>query len=79
MSRFRPNLAGAMEKLSSRPLAPREVRKDRANKKGMLTQHDAAVIQQVRQLALNHGTTQQKLVAEALNMLFAKYGVAQIA
>lgn len=57
----------------------RSKQKSRVGKAGLLTQHDPAVIQQLKALAVEEGTTQQKLVAQALNMLFAKYGKAQIA
>jgi hypothetical protein len=53
--------------------------KSRVGKAGLLTQHDPAVIQQLKLIALEKNTTQQKLVADALNMLFMKHGKAQIA
>jgi hypothetical protein len=40
----------------------------------LLTPHDPAVLVQLKQLAIERDTTQQKLLAEALNLLFAKYG-----
>jgi len=51
----------------------------RRNKVGILTHHDQAVAYQLKALALRERKTQQKLVAEALNMLFAKYHLNQIA
>jgi hypothetical protein len=49
------------------------------NKAGLLTMHDPAVLRQLKTLAAEQGTTQQKLVAEGLNMVFVKYGKPPIA
>jgi hypothetical protein len=51
----------------------------RRTKAGLLTMHDGAVLKQLKTLAAKEETTQQKLVAEALNMLFVKYGEPPIA
>lgn len=40
---------------------------------------DPAVRKQLAQLALDHDTSQAALVAEALNLLFEKYGKSSIA
>jgi hypothetical protein len=40
---------------------------------------DPGVIKQIKQLTLEHDTTQQALAEEAYNLLFARYGVPQIA
>jgi Antitoxin-like ribbon-helix-helix len=61
------------------PEAPAAKPLSRRGKSGLLTQHDPAVIQQLKVIAAQESTTQQKLVAEALNMVFAKYGKPQIA
>ena len=53
--------------------------KGRQGKAPLMTWHDPAVVQQLKMLAAEKGKTQQKLMAEALNMLFAKYGKGQIA
>jgi hypothetical protein len=55
------------------------VPKSRQGKKALLTHHDPAVLTQLKQLSLDTDMTQQKLVAEALNMLFVKYGKSPIA
>jgi hypothetical protein len=55
------------------------MQESRKGKKPLLTQHDPAVIRQLKMLAVRLGTTQQKLVAEALNMLFIKHGEQPIA
>ena len=47
--------------------------KSRQGRRGLLTYHDPATIKQLQELALAHDTSQQKLVAEALNLLFVKY------
>jgi hypothetical protein len=51
----------------------------RRKKAGLLTMHDGAVLKQLKTLAAKEETTQQKLVAEALNLLFIKYGEPPIA
>ena len=51
----------------------------RTGRVGILTYHDPAVAQQLKMLSAEKGIKQQQLMAEALNMLFAKYGKGQIA
>ena len=51
----------------------------RKGKAGLLSYHDPAVIQQLKVLAAELGVTQQKLIAEGLNHVFAKHGKPQIA
>jgi hypothetical protein len=41
--------------------------------------HDPAVRQQLKLLVVETGNTEQKLMQEALNLLFAKHGKPQIA
>jgi 1,2-phenylacetyl-CoA epoxidase catalytic subunit len=41
--------------------------------------HDAAVRQQLKLLALETDKTEQKMMQEAINLVFAKYGEPQIA
>ena len=53
--------------------------KGRQGKAPLMTWHDPAVVQQLKMLAAEKGKTQQSFIAEALNMLFAKYGKGQIA
>jgi hypothetical protein len=51
----------------------------RQGRRGLTSHHDPAVIQQLKELALERRTTQQTLLEEALNMLFVKYGRPDIA
>lgn len=51
----------------------------RRGKRQMQTHVEAEMLQQLKQLALDHGTTQSALVVEALNDLFAKYGKPPVA
>lgn len=55
------------------------VPKSRVGKKALLTHHDPAVLVQLKQLALEYDTSQQKLLSEALNLLFIKYGKPPVA
>ena len=45
----------------------------------LTSHHDPAVIQQLKELALEKRMTQQKLLEEALNLLFVKHGRPDIA
>ncbi len=51
----------------------------RQGRRGLTSHHDPAVITQLKELALEQGTTQQKLIAEGLNLVFTKYGRPTIA
>ena len=51
----------------------------RQGRRGLTSHHDPAVITQLKALALEQGTTQQKLIAEGLNLVFAKYGRSPLA
>jgi hypothetical protein len=53
--------------------------KTRVGKKGIITYQPPAVAKQLKALALEHDKAQQELLAEALNLLFQKYGKSQIA
>lgn len=55
------------------------VPKSRVGKKALLTHHDPAVLVQLKQLALEQDTSQQKLLSEALNLLFIKHGKPPVA
>ena len=59
--------------------APREARPDRVGKRATLFQLPAAAKKQLAILAIEHETTQQALLVEALNMLFQKHGKPPIA
>jgi len=54
-------------------------KRGRAKLKPIMTWHDPAVRQQLKLLAAEHDKTEQKLMAEALNLLFAKYSKPTIA
>lgn len=51
----------------------------RRGRVGLTTYHDPAVLQQLKEIAVQNRTTQQKLVAEALNHIFQEYGRPKIA
>lgn len=53
--------------------------KGRDGMKGLLTYHSPAVMQQLKIIGAEQGRNQTQLVAEALNMLFTKYGKKTIA
>jgi hypothetical protein len=53
--------------------------KTRKGKKAILTWQENAVRKQLQLLAIEHEMTQQSLFAEALNLLFTKYGKPPIA
>jgi hypothetical protein len=83
-----PERAGLFSGLSKiTGYQPREIEPEKAapakasrgNKVGLLTMHDKAVLRQLKTLAARKDTTQQDLVAEALNLLFIKYGEPPIA
>lgn len=69
---------GRLTGVKPKPELPPITRKARVGKRAVLTWHDPLVPFQIKELALEHDRTQQSLVAEALNMLFAKYGKPQI-
>jgi hypothetical protein len=54
-------------------------KRGRENLKPIMTWHDPAVRQQLKLLAVEMDMTEQKLMQEALNLLFAKHGKPQIA
>ena len=45
----------------------------------LTTYHEPAVLQQLREISVHSQITQQRLVAEALNHIFEKYGRPKIA
>lgn len=72
-------LTGIMGREARQPAPSAEavasyVPRSRVGKKALLTHHDPAVLLQLKSLALEQDTTQQRLISEALNMLFVKYG-----
>jgi hypothetical protein len=54
-------------------------KRGRANLKPIMSWHDPAVRQQLKLLAAETDKTEQKLMQEALNLLFAKHGKPKIA
>jgi hypothetical protein len=70
----RDGLERELNQQSAQPLPP-----SRRGKAAIVSHHDPAVAQQLKILAAREGTTQQFLLAEALNMLFASRGIPQIA
>ena len=57
----------------------RQEKPSRREKKTVMSWHDAAVVKQIKAIAFEEEKTQQALMQEALNLLFAKYGKDQIA
>jgi hypothetical protein len=55
------------------------IKRGRGGKVSIMSWHDPAVRQQLKILAAETDKTEQKLIGEALNLLFAKYGKPQIA
>lgn len=53
--------------------------KTRRGKLAILTWQEPAVRKQLQLMAIEHEMTQQALFAEALNLLFSKYGRPEIA
>ena len=51
----------------------------RRRAKAMTVWQDEAAIKQLKELAVERNASQQKLVAEALNLLFSRYGKPPIA
>lgn len=62
-----------------RKTANKHYRPSRDGTKAITAHADPAVSKQLRQLALDEDTSVQSLVHEALNLLFEKYGLVQIA
>jgi hypothetical protein len=84
----KPSLAKAMKPLDTKAPAtvatpqlrqPVAVQPGRAGKKIIIGYFSPECRKQVKQLALDRDTTQQELLAEALNDLFTKYGKPTIA
>lgn len=73
-------LTGTQSRQSSSPSASgSNVPKSRQGRRGLLSYHDPVTIKQLQELALERDTSQQKLMSEALNLLFVKHGKPPIA
>lgn len=91
MALDRKTIKGAMSNLIGRPESKAALRSAAAEKggyvapasrqgrRGLLTYQDPVTIRQLRELAVEHDTSQQALMTEALNMLFTKYGKPPVA
>ena len=83
MKRLTPDVDEVAERLAQKsgiaPPGSGRGKRGRANLKPIMTWHDPAVRQQLKLLAAEHDKTEQKLMAEALNLLFAKYSKPTIA
>jgi hypothetical protein len=66
--------AAAPESGGAYPIPP-----SRRNRKALTTWQDDVAVQQLKAIAVEQGWTQQRTLAEAMNLLFAKYGKATIA
>lgn len=75
IKKFVSNVAVNTRKTAEEKPAPAT----RVGRVGLTTYHEPLVVQQLKVLAAEKGTTQQKLVAEALNLLFAREGKDEIA
>jgi hypothetical protein len=69
-----PAHAPAQKGQTAWPIPP-----SRRSKKALTTWQDAAALKQLKQLADEQGISQQRALAEALNLLFAKHGKPPIA
>lgn len=67
------------KKLTDTATELHEKRPDRVGKRATLFQLPAAAKKQLAMLAVEHDTTQQALLSEALNDLFQKHGKPRIA
>lgn len=81
-------LAAVMAKITGKAPPPPVEQRDhlgytippsRKTKKAITTWQDAVAAQQLKDLANERGVSQQKLIAEAFNLLFAKYSKPTIA
>jgi hypothetical protein len=73
-----PDVTTVMVASGAARAKPKEAQ-DRGHQKAIITWHAPEVRKQLTIIATENDTTNQKLIAEALNWLFAKYGKAQIA
>lgn len=84
--------SAALRKEAEAPVAPRRIRRavaakapaapvkpGRVGKRNLTGYFPPEVVKQVKQLALNRDTTVQNLLGEALDEIFAKYRMPQIA
>lgn len=76
-----PSAAPLEARASSRPaIGANTDRADRAGKVNVTGYFDPAVRQSIRMIQVKHpALTQQAILAEALNLVFAKYGVPESA
>lgn len=74
------NAYNQLNKLSGKASADEKQDKpSRRQKKTLMSWHSPEVVKQVKAIGFKHDKTQQALMQEALNLLFAKYGEDQIA
>jgi Antitoxin-like ribbon-helix-helix len=67
------SIGGVVQPVHKAPVAARK------DQKQIITWHNKAVKAALKQLAVEQDTTVQKLVADAINMLFVKHGKGPIA
>jgi hypothetical protein len=80
MTDERADIARQLNEAGGKAVVERENEKpSRRQKKALTSWHDPAVLRQMKAIAYEKDKTQQELAAEALNLLFAKYGKGQIA
>jgi hypothetical protein len=64
---------------ASTPSGTYPVPPSRRSRKALTTWQDDVAVRQLKTIALEQGWTQQRALAEALNLLFAKHGKSTIA
>lgn len=76
----KPNLAAALKQHDTKtaPIKP-FVQPSRAGKRQVMGYYASEAKRQLKQLCLDQEKTEQYLLGEALNLLFAKYGKPTIA
>ena len=79
MVEFLASKSGKPRSEGQQPPGKSTVPKSRQGKVGILTYHAPEVAQQLKMLAAEKRKTQAQLVAEGLNMVFAKYRKPTIA
>jgi hypothetical protein len=76
----REGIGAALERFSRRPPPGKAyVPPSRKNRKSITTWQDETALKELRDLSHERGRSQQELIAEALNLLFAKHGKRTVA
>ena len=78
LDRLRP-LSRNPEPASAPAAPPYPIPPGRRNRTTLSTRQDVSAAKELKRLSFETGKSQQALIAEALNLLFAKYDKAQVA